>query len=282
MSKKRHDHRFQSDMSAKANPPADAQTQKPQAQKPKEPNVRTSKSRKPAAVSHLIWRPVTRTVVSLLLAFHILAVFVAPWNLSTGAALPPGFTPETDSAGRQLPPPAPEDPVWQQPRLIRTLADFFWHYQNLAYLNHGYEFFAPDPAGTHLIRYQVTRPDGRVVEGHFPDLKEQWPRLFYHRHMMLAEQTAIMGEASGNHYAEHLARVHGGRAQLQWVVHMLLSPDQVKDGKKLDDPDTYQVLATVDAAAPPVLLPPVETQNTNQSPTSSAIIYPRTANGGGG
>jgi len=222
-----------------------------------------------------------RGLVSLLLAYHLLAVFVAPWNLSTRAALPPGYTPGTDPSGRQLPPPGPEDPSWQQPRLIRALADFCWNYQNLAYLNHGYEFFAPDPSGTHLIRFWVTRPDGKVIAGHFPDLKEQWPRLFYHRHMMLAEQTAGMGENSGIHYAEHLARVHGGRAHLEWVVHLLLSPEQVLSGKKLDDPDTYQVLATVDADAPPTPLPPVGAETQEQLPPAAAATYPSGASGGG-
>ncbi len=278
MSKKRHDHRSASDMPARAKPAPNTQAQATQ------PPSRTQ-SPKPARPSsadpQLPWRPATRVLVSLLVAIHLLAVFVAPWNLSTRAALPPGYTPGTDSSGRPLPPPPPDEPPWQQPRLIRALAGIFRHYQNLAYLNHGYEFFAPDPAGTHLIRYRVSRPDGKVIEGHFPDLKSQWPRLFYHRHMMLAEQTAGMGEASGNHYAEHLARVHGGKAHLEWVVHLLLSPKQVRDGKELDAPDTYRVLATVDADASLLKLPPTEEHPPGPLPQGSAILQPYRANGGG-
>ena len=45
---------------------------------------------------------------------------------------------------------------------------FFRHYLNLVYMNHGYEFFAPDPAGTHLVSYRVAKPDGTTVEGRFP------------------------------------------------------------------------------------------------------------------
>lgn len=272
-------------MSARAKLVPNAQAQKTQAQKtqtqkPMTPNTSASKPVSPTG-PELPWRPATRALVSLLVVFHLLAVFVAPWNLSTRAALPPGYTPGTDPSGRQLPPPPPEDPLWQQPRLIRALADFFWHYQNLAYLNHGYEFFAPDPAGTHLIRYRVARPDGKVIEGHFPDLKTQWPRLFYHRHMMLAEQTAGMGEASGNHYAEHLARVHGGNAHLEWVVHLLLSPEQVLGGKEPDSPDTYQILATVAADAPPVELPPVGAETPEPMPQGVPRTYSSGVNGGG-
>ena len=107
-------------------------------------------------------------------------------------------------------------------------------------------FSLPDPAGTHLISYRVTKPDGTAVEGSFPDLDAQWPRLFYHRHMMLAEQTQVMGRASGQHYADHLATLHGGPSRIDWMIHMLLSPRQVIEGKPLDDRSTYQVLESLD------------------------------------
>jgi len=56
------------------------------------------------------------------------------------------------------------------------------------YLDHGYSFFAPRIVGGHLVHYKVEFADGRApIEGTFPDKQEQWPRLFYHRHFMLAE-----------------------------------------------------------------------------------------------
>ncbi len=192
------------------------------------------------------WNPMLRGLISIAVALHLLAVAAAPWDLSTEPALPPGYVPSASANGRpQLPPIG--DPVWQQPVVPRKLRQFFHHYLNLTYLNHGYQFFAPDPAGTHLIDYQVTQADGTVVRGRFPDLQEQWPRLLYHRHMMLAEQTELMGSESGQQYADFLARRHQGRCRLQWLIHLLLSPAEVKAGTPLTDPRTYRGLATVDS-----------------------------------
>ncbi len=196
----------------------------------------------PRTTSGLLWHPVWRLFVSLAIVTHVAAIVSAPWDLLIADALPPGYRPPTDSAGRPL----PEDPtVWQQPVVPRTLHKFFHDYLNLLYANHGYEFFAPDPAGTHLIRYKVTRSDGTDHSGSFPDLQQQWPRLLYHRHMMLAEQTAMMGPESGQQYADHLATLHGGVSQVEWIVHLLLPPSRVAAGTALDDPSTYQTLATV-------------------------------------
>lgn len=182
-----------------------------------------------------------RTLVSLLVIVHLAAVFSAPWDLATGDALPPGYMPASGQS--QLPPPT--STAWQSPLVPRTLRSFFRHYLNLMYLNHGYEFFAPDPAGTHIIGYRVSTPDGKTVEGRFPDLKAQWPRLLYHRHMMLAEQTELMGPESGRHYADFLATRYGGPSRIDWVIHLLLSPEQVQSGTPADAQQTYKVLATV-------------------------------------
>jgi hypothetical protein len=60
-------------------------------------------------------------------------------------------------------------------------------YSQFAYLDHGYAFFAPDPGPSHLIAATVTAKDGSVIELMYPDLRDQWPRLMYHRHFMLSE-----------------------------------------------------------------------------------------------
>jgi hypothetical protein len=211
------------------------------------------------------WHPFWRWLVSLLVVLHITAVFCAPWDLSTDRALPPGYIPPTDNLGRQVPP-ALDANIWQEPILPRTLRGwFFRHYLNLLYLNHGYEFFAPDPNGSHLIRYQIRDSGGQEIKsGEFPNLQNQWPRLFYHRHMMLAAQTGDMGEESGRHYAQHLLAVNGGHSiHLKWVFHKLLSPREVLDGTPLDAPGTYVELATIQEIArpkpeQPVALPPTE------------------------
>ncbi len=220
MSKKR----FESNPTVRPNPP-----------KPSPPQ---SSSR---GGSGLPWHVAWRCLVSLFVALHLTAVFSAPWDLATQSALPPGYM---APQGQPDLPPA-NSSVWQRPAVTRALRSFFSHYLNLAYLNHGYEFFAPDPAGTHVINYRVTRSDGSTVEGQFPDLKEQWPRLLYHRHMMLAEQTEMMGRESGLHYADYLATLHSGTCRLEWAIHFLLSPQRVLDGTPLDAPSTYQVIASL-------------------------------------
>jgi hypothetical protein len=66
-------------------------------------------------------------------------------------------------------------------RPIRTYSEF-------SHLSHGYAFFAPDPGPSHLIRvnFESSDPD-QPTEIMFPDRKQQWPRLLYHRHFMLTE-----------------------------------------------------------------------------------------------
>jgi hypothetical protein len=211
------------------------------------------------------WHPVWRWLVSLLIMLHLVAVFCAPWDLSTGPALPPGFVPPTDNLGRPLPPNATAN-MWQEPIVPRTLRGwFFRHYLNLLYLNHGYEFFAPDPNGSHVIRYQIRDSGGsETAGGQFPNLETQWPRLLYHRHLMLAAQANDMGPESGQHYAQHLLDVNGGQSiRMEWIIHKLLSPRDVLSGTPLDAPATYQVLANIQETArpkpeEPIALPPTE------------------------
>jgi hypothetical protein len=60
-------------------------------------------------------------------------------------------------------------------------------YSEFVYLDHGYAFFAPDPGPSHLIAATVKAKDGQTTELRYPDLRDQRPRLMYHRHFMLAE-----------------------------------------------------------------------------------------------
>ncbi len=220
---------------------------------PNAPPAALAKPKKAASrtASGLPWHPAWRWLVSLLLVFHLTAIFAAPWDLSTEAALPPGYVAPTDAQGKPLPLPPRDSTVWQSPIVPRALHRFFKHYLNLAYLNHGYQFFAPDPAGSNLIRYQVWDSGGaEIAAGEFPNLDQQWPRLLYHRHMMLAAQTGDMGEQSGRLYAKHLIRRHSGQtARLEWILHNLLSPKQVLDGTPLDADSTFVVLAEIRESA---------------------------------
>jgi hypothetical protein len=170
-----------------------------------------------------------RIAISLLLIWHLLAVFMAPMS---------------------IPPSSP---------LVVDIAQgsFMQWYLDGLYLNHGYHFFAPAPPVGHLIRYQVMDDRGGVIhEGEFPSRKDQWPRLRYHRYFMLADQCQLDArtEAEANQwqreylnaYARQLLRKYNGAsARVQRIVHYPAFLDDVRGGMPLDDPRTYKTEAEV-------------------------------------
>jgi len=211
-----------------------------------------------------------RIGLSLFLLYHLLAVFIPPFQFASGSpfanALVVGFRP----------------------------------YIGALYLEHGYFFFAPNPGPSHLVEYKVEFADGRPpVTGRFPDLQKQQPRLKYHRHFMIAEalnnqyepptpppepsppplnaQTSsnerkIYGdrkeqyeelltrwkhrrgqyEALTKSIEAHLVSEYGGsKATISRIEHRLLSPFDVKElGLKANDPATYVTLPETVPAAP--------------------------------
>ena len=201
------------------------------------------------------WHPAWRFLASLFVIFHLAAVFSAPWAISTAPALPPDF-----EAQPQQPLPPENSSVWQRPIMAHGMHSFFTHYLNLLYLNHGYEFFAPDPAGTHVIDYQVARSAGEPIVGRMPSHEQHWPRLFYHRHMMLSEQSIspLLVQHSPQSFADHLATAHGGLSRLDLKYHQLLPPHRVADETPLDAPSTYKLIGTVEGRPRPAESPPVE------------------------
>jgi hypothetical protein len=144
-------------------------------------------------------------------------------------------------------------------RLVRDLAQqppMQWYLDGL-YLNHGYHFFAPDPGAGRLVRYEVAdERGGTMKQGEFPNSEVQWPRLWYHRHFMLADQAGAGPEDPADPdswkrkyleaYARHLLRVHDGHsARVRWIEHRPLDPQAAYEGAKLNDPSTYQTLLEV-------------------------------------
>ena len=107
----------------------------------------------------LPWGAQKRAIVSIFLAFHVAAVFIAPWS---------------------GPPPSSGLSQWVSGAIRPYL-------EGLG-INYGYRFFAPTPGPSHIVRYRLQLRDGSIKEGQFPDLEEQWPRLLYHRHLMVAER----------------------------------------------------------------------------------------------
>ena len=134
------------------------------------PAQRTSRGRKTGQ-----WPLMVRIIVSLFVCWHLLAVFMAPLSVSVSMATEPGRPDD------QLP---IEILVAQRPPMQ-------W-YLDALYLNHGYSFFAPEPGIGYLIHYDLLDGRGGVVkQGSFPDSEQIWPRLRYHRFLMLASQCEV-------------------------------------------------------------------------------------------
>ncbi|MEM9825850.1 MAG: hypothetical protein AAF958_04640 [Planctomycetota bacterium] len=70
--------------------------------------------------------------------------------------------------------------------IVTTLMSPVQRYGEFVYVDRGYAFFAPDPGPNHLIQAAIG-PAERRIEKRIPDLSTMWPRLKYHRHLMLAD-----------------------------------------------------------------------------------------------
>lgn len=193
------------------------------------PNPQPQREGSPSPARRANGRPSlpVRVVVSAILVWHIIAVFIAPMSVPPTSYLIMNIA--------QRPP-------------------MQW-YLDALYINHGYAFFAPDPGAGRLVRWEVLDNQGRVIEqqkGEFPNKKEQWPRLWYHRHFMLADQAGAGPEDERNPnfwarkyleaYARHILRrsENGAAVRVRWIEHRPLDPKAAFDGAKLDDPSTYR------------------------------------------
>jgi hypothetical protein len=183
------------------------------------------------------WSHRTRVLASVLVVFHVTAVFVGAFSASPTSVL-------GDRARSALRP-----------------------YIEAADLHHGYRFFNI-PGPSHRVRYVVEFADGRApTEGVFPNRKDYRPRLRYHRYFMLTESleslTAVSPEpppgtrpgdemyeawrkardefnrtadAYAASYARHLLAVHGGSRVTLWGLERgLPSMEDVRNGISLDD-----------------------------------------------
>jgi hypothetical protein len=151
--------------------------------------------------------------VNLWLVFHLAAIVIAPASVSPSS------------------------------ELVRAVWSACKPYLQILYLNHGYHFFAPEPAQSTLVAYTVDRADGSVVQGRFPS-RAITPRLLYHRHFMLSEHMnespPELRELWAGSYARHLGRKYGAKqVGLTRVTHYLPSMAMVRNGVKLDDPRSY-------------------------------------------
>ena len=111
------------------------------------------------------WPAWAKALASLLIGFHLLAVLMAPLTM---------FAPSE--------------------ALTVPVRNAVAPYQHATYLDHGYQFFAPDPGPSHFVQYIVITQDGERIEGRFPDRDKHWPRLHYHRWFMLSERVYAIND----------------------------------------------------------------------------------------
>jgi hypothetical protein len=194
-----------------------------------------------------------------MIAFHVFAVFSAPWLIQLRdifePPLPPGrpwLVEDGRVVTREQLDPRRHPPL--KARVPEALAGpasrlpLIYHYANALYINNGYDFFSPDPTGSFILQYQVLDSMGQPIkEGRFPDRDGQWPRLLYHRYMMLADQSAAASQAQSAAWKQKiadrlLARYNGASVKLTSIRHHLLMPDEVLAGRRQDEPSTYQVI----------------------------------------
>jgi hypothetical protein len=240
-----------------ANPQSAAPERKPAAPQPQAEAKPKPKPAKPKAASPWPWGPMVRVLASLAIAFHLTAVFSSPWAVQLRQSVVPMVEPgglPRDQYGRPIPPEqlAASNYPLQLPVLPKLLNDSLWHYTNLLYINNGYDFFSPDPSVSHLVRYEIYNAAGeKIASGQLPHRGEQWPRLLYHRNMMLVEQSRefIPDGPTGWEYAiadRLLEKYDGETIRLRMYRHHLLTPQQVLDGQRIDAQATYEEIGVLE------------------------------------
>jgi hypothetical protein len=155
-----------------------------------------------------------RWALNAWLTFHLAAIIIAPASVSPSS------------------------------ELSRSAWDLVQPYVELLYLNHGNQFFAPEPGESTLLAFEAERDDGTVIRGRIPD-RTTWPRLLYHRHFMLTEHMRdappeLQALWHGS-YARHLGSQFGARrVRLTQQTHLLPTMERVRGGGRLDDPESYE------------------------------------------
>lgn len=199
-----------------------------------------------------------RCLISLWIVWHFSGVFLAALSLE-------GASPLVLNATQH-----PKSPMQ-------------W-YLDASYMNQGRPLFAPIVGPAHVIRYDLLDATGQTIEkGELPSRKLHWPRLFYHRHMMLADQSDFpvsqqMSDYWQRKYLEafgnHLLAINekAQTVRLERLAHWPLRQNHVLEGRKLTDPETYEVLIqhTVSRAALPPSLPPNQSLYWQNSPPNTA------------
>ena len=172
-------------------------------------------------------RRLGRGVLNAWLAFHCIALFIAP------AAMPPA------------------SPVF------RNAWEWVHGYLEALYINHGYHYFAPEPTSASLLGFRLTFADGREEVGRLPH-KKIAPRLLYHRYFMISEQFGASERLEPEvrqkwiaACAQALLKETGAvRVTLTRIRHNLPTMERIRAGGSMEDPDLFEeeYLGTFDRA----------------------------------
>ncbi|MFO0918189.1 MAG: hypothetical protein U0872_07735 [Planctomycetaceae bacterium] len=195
-------------------------------------------------------------VVNLWLGWHLFAIIVCPASASPASPLA--------QAGWSLAAP----------------------YLQALYLNHGFRFFAPEPAGSTLVDYELEFPDGSKQTGRIPD-RAVGPRLLYHRYFMLTE---FLGNGPEDlrpllerAFARNLCRETGAsRVSLTKVFHDTPSVASILAGKALNDDanflreplGSYSPQELAAPYQPPTIAPPAESELLLEIPPAATELAP--------
>jgi hypothetical protein len=128
--------------------------------------------------------------------------------------------------------------------LILAIWKPFRPYLQAFHLNHGYNFYAPQPAASTLVDYAVERDDGTMIRGRILD-RAMKPRLLYHRYLLLTEHLVFVSQETQTYwyksYARHLChKYRGARVGLSRVIHYPATMEMIRNGATLDEPYSYE------------------------------------------
>lgn len=126
----------------------------------------------------------------------------------------------------------------------RKVWEYASPYLQCTYLNHGFHYFAPQPGSSNLVAWTVTLKDGTTRSGRFPNFDIE-PRLFYHRHFMMAEYLGnsdpeLQPEIART-FARNLCREHDAvSVALSTIRHDLPTMERIRAGGSPGDGDLYE------------------------------------------
>lgn len=210
----------------------------------------------PASMHTATMSRTTKIVLSVLLVFHLAAVFLPPFQFASSNGAREG-SPFASMLG-----------AWLTP------------YVDAMYLDHGYFFFAPNPGPSHLLEARLQFADGRAPTViRLPDADAHWSRLLYHRHFMLSEQLNMdlemvqleppaeivaqpdalamwqrarsMNQQRWRAVRDHLkSHYSASEVQLTRLRHRLVSPGEfVSQEMTISSPETFETLPDPETGA---------------------------------